>query len=296
MKKNIKGIILAGGYGSRLLPLTRGISKQLLPVYDKPMIYYPLSILMNAGIRDILIISTSRDIPRFKDFFEDGSSIGLNISYEEQPKPNGIAEAFIIGADFIGNSNLCLILGDNIFYGKGLNKLLNKAVDNLNNDYSTIFSVEVENPTQFGVIEFSGKNNKINKIIEKPKKTNSNCIVSGLYFYTNNVVEISRNLKPSRRGEIEITDINNYYLKNERLKHIYLDSSFSWSDTGTFDSLVKASNFYQQIENQTGNKIACIEEIAFKRGYINKSKFLEIANSMIGSNYGKYLLKKSKDY
>ena len=295
MKSNTKGIILAGGTGSRLMPLTKGISKQLLPVYDKPMIYYPLSTLMSAGIRDILIISTPRDLPRFKDLFKNGQDIGLNISYTEQPEPNGIAEAFILGADFIEKSDLCLILGDNIFYGKGLNELLNEAMSNLDKDYSTIFSVEVENPTQFGVIEFS-EDNKIKRIAEKPNNTDSKSIVSGLYFYTNEVVQIAKNLEPSKRNELEITDVNNYYLKKGKLKSAKLDSSFSWSDTGTYDSLIKASKFYQEIEHQTGKKVACIEEIALKKGYINKSEFIKIANSMIGSNYGKYLLRKSKDY
>ena len=295
MKSNTKGIILAGGTGSRLMPLTKGISKQLLPVYDKPMIYYPLSTLMSAGIRDILIISTPRDLPRFKDLFKNGQDIGLNISYKEQPEPNGIAEAFILGADFIEKSDLCLILGDNIFYGKGLNELLNEAMSNLDKDYSTIFSVEVENPTQFGVIEFS-EDNKIKRIAEKPNNTDSKSIVSGLYFYTNEVVQIAKNLEPSKRNELEITDVNNYYLKKGKLKSAKLDSSFSWSDTGTYDSLIKASKFYQEIEYQTGKKVACIEEIALKKGYINKSEFIKIANSMIESNYGKYLLRKSKDY
>ena len=291
----MKGIILAGGSGTRLYPLTKGQSKQLLAIHDKPMIYYPLSVLMLAGIRDILIISTPRDLPRFKDLFKNGQDIGLNISYKEQPNPNGIAEAFVLGADFIEKSDLCLILGDNIFYGKGLNELLNEAMSNLDKDYSTIFSVEVENPTQFGVIEFS-EDNKIKRITEKPNNTDSKSIVSGLYFYTNEVVQIAKNLEPSKRNELEITDVNNNYLKKGKLKSVRLDSSFSWSDTGTYDSLIKASKFYQEIEYQTGNKVACIEEIALKKGFINKSEYIKIANSMIESNYGKYLLRKSKDY
>ena len=295
MKNNNKGIILAGGHGTRLLPLTKGISKQLLPVYDKPMIYYPLSILMEAGIREILIISTPRDLPRFKDLLNNGENIGINISYKEQPKPNGIAEALTIGSEFIGKSNICLILGDNIFYGKGFNNQLNKAIDNLNNGYSTIFSVEVDNPSEFGVIEFSN-NNKINKIIEKPIEPCSNNIVSGLYFYTNKVVSVAKKLKPSYRGELEITDINNSYIRDEKLKCIKLDSSYSWFDTGTYDSLIKTSKFFHKIEYESGNKIACIEEVALKKGYINKLEYIKIAESMTDSDYGEYLSKKLKDY
>ena len=293
MKNKIKGIILAGGYGSRLFPLTKTISKQLLPVYDKPMIYYPLSILMMSGIRDILIISTSRDLPRFKNLLKDGNQLGLNLSYIEQSKPNGIAEAFILGEEFIGNNNVCLILGDNIFHGKGFVKLLNEAVANLINGYSSIFSTTVENPNEFGVIEFS-KNFKIKKIVEKPENFIGNNIVSGLYFYTNDVIQISKNLKPSKRGELEITEINNCLLNLNSLKVIMLDSSFYWSDTGTYDSLIKASKFFQEYENKTGNKLACIEEIALKLGYINNSAFVDLANSMIMSSYGRYLYAKSK--
>ena len=285
---------MAGGHGSRLFPLTKCISKQLLPVYDKPMIYYPLSVLMEAGIKDILIISTQKDLPRFKDIFGDGSKIGLQISYATQKKPNGIAEAFIIGSNFIGANDVCLILGDNIFYGKNFKELLDQALYNLNNGFSTIFGVQVENPKEFGVIEFSDEN-KINKIIEKPVMTNSSHIVSGLYFYTNNVIEISKDLKPSARGELEITDINNHYLKLKKLEVIKLNSSFYWSDAGTYDSLIKTSKFCKEFEDMTGNKLSCIEEIALKKGFIKKNKFLEIANSMAASDYGKYLLKKIKE-
>ena len=290
-----KGIILAGGHGSRLYPLTFGTSKQLLPVYDKPMIYYPLSTLMNAGIRDILIISTVKDLPRFKDLLNDGSNIGINITYKAQKEPRGIAEAFIIGADFIKNDNVCLILGDNIFYGKNLNLLLEKAILNFENGFSSIFGVKVDNPNEFGVIEFHS-NNKINRIIEKPNKIESNYIVSGLYFYTNNVIEVANNLTPSERGELEITDINNYYLNEKKLDLFKLDSNFSWLDTGTYNSLIEAAKYFQDLENQTGEKVACIEEIALNLGLIDKSKFIEIANLMSKSNYGKYLLAKAKNY
>ena len=285
-----KGIILAGGYGTRLYPLTYGTSKQLLPVYDKPMIYYPLSTLMNAGIKDIMIISTPNDLPRFKDLFKDGSHIGLNISYREQLKPKGIAESFLIADDFIGDNNICLILGDNIFHGKNFNDLLDKAAVNLENNYSTIFGVEVDSPNEFGVIEFNSEN-KIQNIVEKPYETSSKTVASGLYYYTNDVVNIAKNLKPSSRGELEITDINNHYLSHNKLKLVKLDSEISWIDTGTYDSLIEASKYFQEIENKTGDKVACIEEIALNLGYIDKKKLMSIANSMKNSNYGKYLLK-----
>jgi len=290
-----KGIILAGGHGSRLYPLTFGTSKQLLPVYDKPMIYYPLSTLMNAGIRDILIISTVKDLPRFKDLLNDGSNIGINITYKAQKEPRGIAEAFIIGADFIKNDNVCLILGDNIFYGKNFNLLLEKAILNFENGFSSIFGVKVDNPNEFGVIEFDS-NNKINRIIEKPNKIESNYIVSGLYFYTNNVIKVANNLTPSERGELEITDVNNYYLNEKKLDLFKLDSNFSWLDTGTYNSLIEAAKYFQDLENQTGEKVACVEEIALNLGLIDKSKFIETANLMSKSNYGKYLLAKAKNY
>jgi len=292
---NTKGIILAGGYGSRLYPLTFRTSKQLLPVYDKPMIYYPLSTLMNAGIRDILIISTEKDIPRFKDLLNDGSNIGISITYKVQKEPRGIAEAFLIGANFIKNDNVCLILGDNIFYGKNFNMLLEKAISNFEKGFSSIFGVKVDNPSEFGVIEFDS-NNSIKRIIEKPHKTQSNYIVSGLYFYTNNVIEVASNLTRSVRGELEITDINNYYLNQKKLDLCRLDSNFSWLDTGTYNSLIEASRYFQDHEKQTGEKIACIEEVALKLNLIDKSKFIDIANTMSTSNYGKYLLAKAKNY
>ena len=285
-----KGIILAGGYGTRLYPLTYGTSKQFLPVYDKPMIYYSLSTLMNAGIKDIMIISTPNDLPRFKDLFKDGKHIGLNISYAHQKNPNGIAESLIIGADFIGNDNICLILGDNIFHGNNFISLLDKARLNLENNYSTIFGVEVDNPNDFGVIEFDSQN-KIHNIVEKPDNASSNIIVSGLYYYTNDVLQIAMNLKPSPRGELEITDINNHYLSQNKLRLVKLDSETSWIDTGTYDSLIKAAKYFQDYENKTAKKVACIEEIALNLGYIDKKKLKNTANSMKNSNYGRYLLK-----
>ena len=271
-----KGIILAGGYGTRLYPLTYGTSKQLLPVYDKPMIYYSLSTLMNAGIKDIMIISTPNDLPRFNDLFKDGKHIGLNISYAQQKKPNGIAESLIIASDFIGKDNVCLILGDNIFHGNNFISLLDKARLNLENNYSTIFGVEVDNPNDFGVIEFDSQN-RIYNIIEKPDNASSNIIVSGLYYYTNDVIKIAMNLKRSPRGELEITDINNHYLSQNKLRLVKLDSETSWIDTGTYDSLIQASKYFQDYENKTAKKVACIEEIAFDMGYID--------------NYGKYVQK-----
>ena len=288
--KKIKGIILAGGHGSRLYPLTLGTSKQLLPVYDKPMVYYSLSTLMHAGIRDILIISTPEDLPRFQNLLNDGSDIGLNISYEPQKQPNGIAESLIIGSDFIGNDNICLILGDNIFHGNNFISLLDKARSNFENNYSTIFGVKVDSPNDFGVIEFDSEN-KIHNIVEKPEKPLSNIIVSGLYYYTSEAVEIAVNLNPSLRGELEITDINNHYLSQNKLRLVKLDSETSWIDTGTYDALIQASKYFQDYENKTTKKVACIEEIALNLGYIDNTKLMSIANSMKNSNYGKYLLK-----
>ena len=286
--KKIKGIILAGGYGSRLYPLTFATSKQLIPVYDKPMIYYPLSTLMQAGIRDILIISTEKDIPRFKDLLKDGNNIGLNISYKEQISPKGIAEAFIIANEFIAEENVCLILGDNIFHGNNFEKYLNKAKENLEKDYSTIMGVNVNIPNDFGVIEFD-KDFNIKEILEKPKITKSKTVVSGLYFYTNDVKKIAKDLKPSKRGELEITDINNHYLKKSKLKLINLRSDISWIDTGTYDSLIEASKYFQNYESLTGKKVGCIEEIALELNYIDNNQVLKIANLMSKSSYGDYL-------
>ena len=287
--KRIKGIILAGGNGSRLYPLTLGSSKQLLPVYDKPMIYYPLSIFIQAEIKEILIISTKQDLPNFKKLLGNGSDLGISISYKHQEKPNGIAESFVIGEDFIQNDAVSLILGDNIFHGNNFISNINTAKKDLSLGFSSIFGVSVDNPQNFGVVEFD-KNNKVIKISEKPKKPKSSIIVSGLYFYTNDVVKIAKTLNFSKRGEKEITDINNHYLMQKKLKLNILNSHISWIDTGTYSSLIKASKYFEEYEKKTKTKAACIEEIAFKMGYINKAKLQEIAQSMINSDYGKYLL------
>ena len=286
--KSIKGIILAGGTGSRLYPLTLGISKQLLPVYDKPMIYYPLSIFMQAEIKDILIISSEHDLPKFKKLLGDGSNLGINISYKVQSKPNGIAESFIIGEDFIAEDNVCLILGDNIFHGDGFISNINNAKKVLSNGFSSIFGVSVQYPENFGVIEFDENKNVIN-IFEKPENPKSNFIVSGLYFYTNDVVKYAKKLKPSKRGEKEITDINNFYLSKKKLKLILLDDNISWIDTGTYSSLIKASKYFEDYEKKTGKKAACVEEIAYEMGYINLSQLRILADFMQNSDYGNYL-------
>ena len=286
--KKIKGIILAGGNGSRLYPLTHGTSKQLLPVYDKPMIYYPLSILMLAEIRDILIITTNQDLSKFKNLLGDGKKLGLNINYETQQNPNGIAESFIIGSDFIENDNVSLILGDNIFHGINFMSNIEIAKENLVSGFSTIFGVKVENPKNFGVIEFD-QNLSVSKIVEKPPKPKSNTIVSGMYFYTNEVIRVANNLTPSQRGEKEITDINNFFLKKNKLKLSLLDNNTSWIDTGTYSSLIRASKFFEDIEILTGKKMSCIEEIAYEMNYIDDAQLLKIAESMKNSEYGKYL-------
>lgn len=286
--QKLKGIILAGGTGSRLYPLTYGTSKQLLPVYDKPMIYYPLSTLLYAGIKDILIISTPKDLPRYRDLLKNGSHLGIRIQYAEQPFPNGIAEAFLIGEKFIADDNVCLILGDNIFHGDSFKSQLDKSYKNLEKGFSTIYGYEVSNPKDFGVIEIDD-NNDIYKIIEKPDSTKSNLIVSGLYFYTNKVIQYAKKLNPSSRGELEITDLNNIFLRHKKLKLICLDSNFSWSDTGTYDSLIKASKYFQNLEKITGSKYACIEEIVYNLGYIEKKQFLENIEYVKSSSYGKYL-------
>ena len=287
--KSIKGIILAGGTGSRLYPLTLGTSKQLLPVYDKPMIYYPLSVLMQAEIKDILIISSEHDLPKFKKLLGDGSKLGIKISYKVQFEPNGIAESFIIGEDFICDDNICLILGDNIFHGDEFISNINTAKIDLSNGYSSIFGVSVLNPESYGVIEFDDKNNIID-IAEKPDFAKSNIIVSGLYFYTNDVVKFAKKLKPSQRGEKEITDINKLYLSSKKLKLIRLKSSISWVDTGTYSSLIQASKYFENYEKKSGKKAACIEEIAYNMGFIDTSQLNKIANSMHNSEYGNYLL------
>ena len=291
--KAVKGIILAGGNGSRLYPLTLGTSKQLLPVYDKPMIYYPLSVFMLAGVIDVLIISTKDDLPKFKKLLGDGDQLGINISYEIQINPNGIAESFIIAENFIGDDDVCLILGDNIFHGKDFISNVNRAKEYLDLGFSSIFGISVKNPESFGVIEFDNENNIIN-ISEKPDSPKSNIIVSGLYFYTNDVIKYAKQLKPSKRGEKEITDINNLYLSFKKLKLISLKSNISWIDTGTYSSLIKASKYFENYEKETGKKVSCIEEIAYSMGYIDLFQLKKIANSMKDSDYGNYLLNFTK--
>ena len=287
----IKGIILAGGSSTRLYPITLGVCKQLLPVFDKPMIYYPLSILMHAGIRDILIISTPQDLPRFIDIFKDGSQLGLNFSYKDQPSPRGIADAFIVGRDFVGDDNVCLILGDNIFYGHGLTEQLKKASkDVCTHGGATVFSYNVSDPERYGVIEFD-ENRNVLSIEEKPKKPRSNYAVTGLYFYDNNVIEIVKGLKPSQRGELEITDVNKEYLRMGRLRVELLGRGFAWLDTGTHESLLEAGEFIFTIEKRQGLKIACIEEIAYSLGYINNEQLLKIIEPFKKNRYGQYLLR-----
>ena len=288
--KKLKGIILAGGHGSRLFPLTYGTSKQLIPVYDKPMIYYPLSVLLDAGIKEILIISTPKDTPRFKDLLGSGHNLGISISYAVQNEPRGIAESFILGADFIKNDNVCLILGDNIFYSENFNKFIKDAINNLNHNLSTLFGVSVKKPNDFGVIDFD-ENKKIKRIIEKPLKFVSNVIISGLYFYTNDVISISKKLKLSMRKEYEITDINNIFIEKKSLKLIELPEEIFWTDMGTYEALIEASNFVFNIEKETKKKIAIIEEIALNKGFIDKKKMSDTYNSMKNSQYGQYLKK-----
>jgi glucose-1-phosphate thymidylyltransferase len=285
--KIMKGIILAGGVGSRLNPLTKAISKQLIPVYDKPMVYYPLSILMLAGIKDILIISTPQDLPKFRALFGNGREIGLDISYKEQPKPEGIAQAFIIGEKFIAKETICLILGDNIFYGHNFSMTLQRIAGLKKGGY--IFGYWVVNPQRYGVVEFN-ENNDVMSIEEKPKYPKSNYAVPGLYFYDNEVVDIAKNLKPSARGELEITDVNLVYLKNRNLKVELLGRGYAWLDTGTQDSLLDASNYIATMERRQGLKIGCIEEVAFRMDYIDKRQFEEIIDRMPENDYRKYLV------
>lgn len=285
----MKGIVLAGGSGTRLYPITKGISKQLIPIFDKPMIYYPLSVLMLAGIRDILVISTPYDLPGFKRLLGTGNEIGLNISYAEQPSPDGLAQAFIIGADFIGDDDVCLVLGDNIFYGAGFSGLLKDSVEAAERGKASVFGYYVNDPERYGVAEFDEKGNCLS-IEEKPQHPKSNYAVVGLYFYPNSVVEIAKNIKPSARGELEITTVNQEYLKQNSLKVRTLQRGFAWLDTGTHDSLSEASTFIEVIEKRQGLKVACLEEIAFKKGWIDANQLKELAKPMIKNDYGQYLL------
>ena len=286
----MKGIVLAGGSGTRLYPITKGISKQLIPIFDKPMIYYPVSVLMLAGIREILIISTPHDLPGFKRLLGDGSEIGVKFEYAEQPSPDGLAQAFIIGEKFIGNDSVCLVLGDNIFYGSGFSSLLRQSVENAEkHNLATVFGYYVNDPERSGVAEFDSQGNCLS-IEEKPENPKSNYAVVGLYFYPNSVVEIAKNIKPSARGELEITTVNQVYLEREKLKVLPLQRGFAWLDTGTHDSLSEASTFIEVIEKRQGLKVACLEEIAYKRGWISIEQVHELAKPMIKNGYGQYLM------
>jgi glucose-1-phosphate thymidylyltransferase len=291
----MKGIVLAGGSGTRLYPITQGVSKQLTPIYDKPMIYYPLSVLMLSGITEVLIISTPHDLPQFKALLGDGNEIGMTFSYVEQPSPDGLAQAFILGEDFIGDDNVCLVLGDNIFYGHGLTTMLANSIANVEDDNkATVFGYFVKDPERYGVAEFDADGNVLS-IEEKPDDPKSNYAVVGLYFYPNSVIDIAKQIKPSARGELEITTVNQTYLEQGDLKVELMGRGYAWLDTGTHESLLEASNFIQTIENRQGLKVACVEEIAYEMGYISKEKLIELAQPLKKNQYGQYLLRRAEE-